>query len=121
VSTETLIALLQVLHTAFFLAMSALVLYVLRCGIVGRASRRLLWLAIVMPVAVGASWWLNGRECLFATVIYALAGGDHSRADILCPDWFAVRIMPVSSAIMLGGLLLVAWRTLTRRWQALRR
>lgn len=113
---DMLIVLLQVLHTAFFVVVSWLVLYVLRCGILGRASPRLLRVAIIVPTAVGVAWWLNGHECLFATVIYRLADGDRTQADILCPDWFAVRIMPVSSIVMLTGLVLVTWRTLNHRW-----
>jgi hypothetical protein len=46
---------LQVLHTAFFVVVSGLVLYVLRCGILGHAARWLLRVALIVPTAMGAA------------------------------------------------------------------
>jgi hypothetical protein len=94
------------------------VLYVLRCGIIGYASTRLLYVAIGITSLVGALWWLNGHECIFASVIYWLADGDRSRPDILLPAWCSRWIMPVSSIVFIAALTLVLWRQLTHRWRA---
>ena len=56
---NVLIMLLQVLHTAFFVVVSGLVLYVLRCGILGRAARWLLRVALIVPTAMGAAGALH--------------------------------------------------------------
>ncbi len=117
-SSETAIFLIKALHTAVFLFMSACILYVLRCGIVGSARRITLPLAIALPSGVGGLWWLNGRECLLSSAIYRLAGGDHSRPDIFLPDWIADRIMPVSTPLLAIGIGLVLWRKWTNNWRS---
>jgi hypothetical protein len=117
-TAEAAIFLLKVLHTAVFFLASGCVLYALRCGIVGRASCRLLLLAIAVPTAIGILWWLNGRECLLSSMIYRLAGGDRTIADIFLPEWFARWIMAGSTSLLVVAVGLVPWRQLTQGWRA---
>jgi hypothetical protein len=116
-SAEAAIFLIKALHTAVFFVASGCVLYALRCGIAGRASRRLLIAAIAVPTGIGILWWLNGRECVLSSMIYRLAGGDRSTPDIFLPDWFARWIMTGSTSLLVVAISLVAWRQLTRRWR----
>jgi hypothetical protein len=116
-SAESAIALIKTLHTLVFLAASGCILYALRCGATGRASRSLLRWSIAIPTLIGVLWWLNGRECLLSSLIDRLAGGDHTRADIFLPDPMARLIMPVSTPLLVLAVALVLWRQMARRWQ----
>jgi hypothetical protein len=116
-TSATAVALIKALHTAVFLAASGCILYVVYCAAVGRARRWWLRTAILVPIAIGAAWWLNGHECLLSTVIYRLAGGDHAAPDIYLPDWMARNIMPVSTMVLAFAGAGVLWRTLTHRWR----
>jgi hypothetical protein len=115
--SETLIFLIKALHTAVFFVVSVLVLYVLRCGIVGRASRRLLYVSIVVPTMIGTLWWVNGRECVLSSVIYRLANGNRSQADIFLPDWFARWIMFGTTVVLVVAIGLVLWRQFSHTWR----
>jgi hypothetical protein len=117
-SAETAIFLIKALHTAVFFFVSACVLYALRCGIVGRASRGLLISAIGIPSAIGILWWLNGRECLLSSMIYRLSGGDRMQPDIFLPDWFSRWIMIGSTSVLVVAVGLVLWRELAHGWRA---
>lgn len=108
---------IKTLHTAIFLFMSGCILYALWCGTTGRASRRLLPAAILLPSLVGVLWWLNGHECLLSSLIYRLAGGDRSQADIFLPDWIGRWIMPVSTSLLALAIVLIGWRQLAHRWR----
>lgn len=112
------ISLIKALHTAVFLFVSGCIVYLFRCGIVGRASRNWLLAAIAVPAAIGILWWLNGRECLLSSIIYRLSGGDHTTADTFFPDWFANWIMTGSTALLAVAVCLILWRQLTRGWQS---
>ena len=116
-STEAAIALIKALHTAVFFVASGCVLYALRCGVVGRASRKLLISSIAAPPAIGILWWLNGRECVLSSMIYRLAGGDRTTPDIFLPDWFARWIMTGSTALLVVAVGLVLWRQLAHQWR----
>ncbi len=114
---EAAIFLIKALHTAVFFFASGCVLYALRCGIVGRASRRLLISAIALPTAIGILWWLNGRECVLSSMIYRLSGGDRTQPDIFLPGWFARWIMTGSTSLLVVAVGLVLWRQLTHTWK----
>jgi hypothetical protein len=116
-STPMAIALIQALHTAVFVVVSACIVYVLGCGLAGRARAVLFYPALVAPIAVGAFWLANGRECLLSSAIYRLAGGDRSVPDIFLPGAVSRWIMPVSAAFMAIGGSLALWRTLAGRWR----
>ncbi len=116
-SAPTTIVLIQALHTAVFCFASACIVYVLVCGLVGRTQAALLYPAIVAPVAIGALWLLNGRECVLSSAIYSLAGGDKSVPDIFLPQWFSRWIVPGSAVLMAAGGSLALWRTFARRWR----
>jgi len=111
------IFLIMLLHTAVFFAAAGCVLYALRCGLVGRASRRWLAVTIAVPCAIGILWWLNGRECVLSSMIYRLSGGDRTQPDIFLPDWFARWIMTGSTALLVVAGGLVLWRQLAHRWR----
>jgi hypothetical protein len=116
-SAEAAIFLVKAFHTAVFLFASSCILYALGCGILGRASQRLLLAAIAVPSIIGILWWLNGRECLLSSIIYRLSGGDRTQGDIFLPDWAASRIMPVSTPLLAAAIGLVLWRQFTHRWR----
>ncbi|MDR3466537.1 MAG: hypothetical protein P4M07_11380 [Xanthobacteraceae bacterium] len=111
------VVLIKALHTAVFLFASGCILYVVYCAVVGRARKWWLRAAMVVPVAIGAAWWVNGHECLLSTVIYRLSDADHAVTDIYLPDWMARNIMPVSTAVLALAGAGVLWRTLTHRWR----
>jgi hypothetical protein len=116
-TAENAIFLIRLLHTAVFFLASGCVLYALRCGLVGRASRGLLISAIMAPTAIGILWWLNGRECVLSSMIYRLSGGDRTTPDIFLPDWFARWIMAGSTSLLIIAAGLVLWRQLTGGWR----
>jgi hypothetical protein len=116
-SAEAAIFAIKALHTAVFYFMSGCILYALGCGITGRASRRLLPAAILLPSLVGVLWWLNGHECLLSSLIYRLADGDRSQADIFLPNWIGRWIMPASTSLLALAIGLIGWRQLAHRWQ----
>lgn len=116
-TAETVIFLIKALHTAVFFLAAGCVLYALRCGIVGRASRRLLIAALTVPTAIGILWWLNGRECILSSMIYRLSGGDRAQPDIFLPDWFARWIMTGSTSLLVVAAGLVLWRQAMHAWR----
>jgi hypothetical protein len=116
-TAENAIFLIRLLHTAVFFLASGCVLYALGCGLVGRASRRLLISAIMAPTAIGILWWLNGRECVLSSMIYRLSGGDRTTPDIFLPDWFARWIMAGSTSLLVVAVGLVLWRQSTGGWR----
>jgi hypothetical protein len=111
------IFLIKALHTAVFLLVSGCVIYVLRCGIAGRAKREWLLAAIAVPLAIGILWCLNRRECMLSSIIYRLSGGDRTVADIFLPDWFASWIMTGSTTLLVVGVCLILWRQISWEWQ----
>jgi hypothetical protein len=117
VPNEVLIFLIKALHTAVFVFASACILYVLRCGIVGRASPRMLFASIAIPSTVGILWWLNHHECILTSIIYELSGGDRSQPDIFLPVWLSHRIMLGSTLLLVPALCLVLWRQLMHKWR----
>jgi hypothetical protein len=54
----------------------------------------------------GVIYAANGFECPLATLVHRLAG-RRDVPDIFFPDWFANKIMPVSTVIYLMGAGLV--------------
>jgi hypothetical protein len=113
---DAAIFLVQAVHTAVFGVVSLCVLYVLRCGVTGRASAGLLRLCIAIPGAIGVFWLVNGRECLLSSVVYRLSSGDRSVPDILLPAWFARWIMAGTTLVLSIGVALVVRRELARQW-----
>jgi hypothetical protein len=113
---ETLIVLIQALHTAIFFVVAAMILYVLYCGLVGRGSRRLIRVAVLFPILIGVLWWLNGKECILSTAIYALSG-DRATPDIFLPVWIAQWIMTGSTLLLAVAGAIALARTLTGTWR----
>ena len=116
-TVEAAIFTVKALHTAVFLVASACILYVLWSGLTGRIVCGPLYAAIAVPTIIGILWWLNGRECLLSSVIYRLAGGDHTPSDIFLPNWMSSRIMQVSTPVFAVAIGLVLWRGLSQRLQ----
>ena len=112
---QILIFAIKLAHTTIFVFVSACILYVLYCGISGRASR---WLeaAIWIPTFVGAIWWINGRICPIASLIYRLSG-DPRASDIFLPGWFSRWIMLGSTVALVPGICLVLWRKHANKWR----
>jgi hypothetical protein len=81
-TNETIVVIIKLLHTVIFLFVSGCILYVLVCAISGRTSPKLMNAAAIVPTVIGILWLLNGHECLLASVVYRLSGGDRSIADI---------------------------------------
>jgi hypothetical protein len=114
-STEALMFAIKLAHTAVFAFVSACILYVLYCGVVGWRSR---WLraAIWIPTFVGLAWWVNGRICPVASLIYWLSG-DPTASDIFLPGWFSRRVVPGSALALMVGIALVLWRKHAHKWR----
>jgi hypothetical protein len=93
-------------HTMIFLFASACILYVVYCGIAGKTNKYL-WASIAIVFLIGLTYAVNGFECPVATVVHHLAG-RRDVPDILFPDWFARKIMPVSTVVYIAGIALVA-------------
>ena len=93
-------------HTLIFFLVSACILYVVYCGMTGKTNRYLI-ASLGIVLAVGAIYAINGFECPLATIVHQLAG-RRDVPDIFFPDWFANKIMSVSTAIYLLGVVLVA-------------
>lgn len=116
-NAEAAIVGIKALHTAVFVFMSGCIAYALYCGIAGRASRRWLNAALLLPTLVGVLWWLNGRECVLSTLIYRLADGDRNQPDIFLPDWLSPWIMTGSTPLLVLAAILASWRQLAHRWR----
>ncbi len=94
------------LHTLIFFFVSACIVYIVYCGIVGKTNRFLM-ASLGIVLAVGVIYAINGFECPLSTIIYKLSG-RHDISDIFFPDWFANKIMAISSTIYLIGVALFA-------------
>jgi hypothetical protein len=96
----------KLVHTLIFLFVSGCIVYIVYCGATGKINRYV-WAAMGLVLAVGISYAANGFECPLATVVHRLAG-RRNVSDIFFPDWFANKIMPVSTIIYLVGVTLVS-------------
>jgi len=96
---------IKLAHTLIFLFVSACIVYVVYCGIAGKTSRYL-WVSIGVVLSIGVIYAANGFECPLATFVHRLAG-RRDVPDIFFPDWFANKIMPVSTGIYVIGAGLV--------------
>jgi hypothetical protein len=72
----------------------------------GKTSRFLV-ISLAIVFAIGVIYAINGFECPLATIVHHLAG-RRDVPDIFFPDWFANKIMIVSTAVYLIGVILVA-------------
>ena len=104
---------IKLVHTLIFFVASACILYIVYCGISGKVNRYL-WMAIGTIFAIGIIHAANGFECPLATLVYRLAGRNDV-SDIFLPDWFARNIMPISTAIFVIGIVLIAGGEYRRR------
>ena len=95
----------RLVHTLIFFFASGCILYVVYCGIAGKTSRSLI-VALGIVFAIGLIYAINGFECPLSTIVHQLAG-RRDTPDIFFPDWFANKIMPVSTVIYLVGVVLV--------------
>ena len=96
----------RLVHTLIFLIASSCIVYVVYCGIVGTTNRTL-FVSLGFVFAIGVIYAINGFECPLATIVHQLAG-RRDVPDIFFPDWFANKIMTVSTAIYIVGVLLVS-------------
>jgi len=97
---------IKLVHTLIFFFASGCIVYVVYCGIVGKTSRYLI-VTVGLVLAIGIIYAINGFECPLATIVHKLAG-RRDVPDIFFPDWFANKIMLVSTVIYLIGLILIA-------------
>jgi hypothetical protein len=93
-------------HTLIFFLASGCIGHVVYCGVAGRTNRYL-WASIGIVFAIGVIYAANGFECPLATVVHRLAG-RRDVPDIFFPDWFANKIMPVSTVVYVIGVVLVS-------------
>ena len=96
---------IKLAHTLIFFFASTCIMYVVYCGVVGK-SNIILWASVVIVFMIGLIYAVNGLECPLATMVHRLAG-RRDVPDIFFPDWFANRIMPVSTGIYVVGVVLV--------------
>jgi predicted Na+-dependent transporter len=97
---------IKLTHTLIFFFASACILYVVYCGVVDKANNYL-WSALGIVFLIGLVYAANGFECPLATLVHQLAG-RRNVPDIFFPDWFANKIMAVSTLIYLVGVALVS-------------
>jgi len=93
-------------HTLIFFFASGCIAYIFYCGMVGRTSRYLV-ASVAIVFAIGVIYAVNGFECPLATLVHQLAG-RRDVPDIFFPDWFANKIMPVSTVLYIVGVVLVS-------------
>ncbi len=93
-------------HTLIFFFASGCIVYVVYCGVVGKTNHYLL-ASIGIVFAIGAIYAANGFECPLATLVHRLVG-RRDVPDIFFPDWFANKIMPVSTVVYVIGVVLVS-------------
>ena len=96
----------KLVHTLIFFFASGCIVYVVYCGIVGKTNRYLI-ASLCIVFAIGVIYAINGFECPLTTIVNQLAG-RRDVPDIFFPDWFANKIMPVSTVIYIIGMSLVA-------------
>ena len=96
----------KLVHTLIFLFASGCILYVVYCGVTGKTNRYL-WASSGIVSAIGIVYAINGFECPLATLVHQLAG-RRDVPDIFFPDWFANKIMPVSTLVYLIGMALIS-------------
>jgi hypothetical protein len=104
---------IRLVHTLIFFFVSICILYIVYCGAVGKINTYL-WLALGFVFLIGLIYAGNGLECPLATLVHQLAG-RRDVADIFFPDWFANKIMPVSTGVYVVGAALVARHLYRRR------
>jgi hypothetical protein len=109
---------IKLVHTLIFFFASGCILYIVYCGVAGKINRYH-WAAMGIVLAIGISYAANGFECPFATLVHRMAG-RRDVSDIFFPDWFANKIVPVSTVIYLMGVALVS-RNLCRGRKSNRR
>lgn len=93
-------------HMLIFFFASTCIMYIVYCGAIGKTNRYL-WASIGIVFVIGLIYAANGFECPLATLVHRLAG-RRDVADIFFPDWFARKIMPVSTVIYVMGVVLVS-------------
>ena len=96
----------RLVHTLIFLGVSGCIVYIIYCGI-SKTTNRYLISSLVIVLTVGVIYAINGFECPLATFVHQMAG-RRDVPDIFFPDWFANRIMPVSTVIYIIGVVLIA-------------
>lgn len=106
---------IKLVHTLVFLFVSVCILYIVYCGVVGKINYYL-WSALGLVFLVGLIYAINDFECPLASMVHKLAG-RRDVADIFFPDWFANKIMPVSTGVYIVGAFLVG-RQLYRKRKA---
>ena len=93
-------------HTLIFFFASSCILYVVYCGLLGK-NNRYLTVSLGIVFAIGVIYAINGFECPLTSIVYKLSG-RRDVPDIFFPNWFANKIMPVSTVLYLIGVVLVA-------------
>ena len=86
---------IKLIHTLVFLFASGCIIYVVYCGVTGKSNRYLI-ASLVIVLAIGVIYAINGFECPLATLVHKLAG-RRDVPDIFFPNWFANNIMLVST------------------------
>lgn len=97
---------IKLVHTLIFIFASGCIVYVVYCGVVDKTNQYL-WVSMGIVFAIGIIYAANGFECPLSTFVYRLSG-RRDVPDIFFPDWFANKIMPVSTAIYTMGVVLVS-------------
>jgi hypothetical protein len=102
------IFLIKFVHTLIFFFMSACIAYVFYSGITRTYDWRLV-VALVAVLLEGVVFFLNGRRCPLTklAIAYGDETGDDLIADIFLPQWCVVYTVPVSSAILFVGLVIL--------------
>jgi hypothetical protein len=105
--------LIKSIHTAVFVFMCGCILYLWYAGLT-RIYDWKLWGALGAIVLEGLVWWFSGRRCPLTDIAkkYGDTSGNDWFADIFLPEWAAMRIVPVSTVLVLIGLIILVINTL---------
>jgi len=120
IDNDTAMLALQTVHTLVYMAGQASVILMLWCGFTGRQHLLIKYAMICLGIILVARA-ANGGVCPLYTMAVWLANaapGEPVR-DMLTPLWFNELVTPVNIPLGALGFSLVAWRTLTSRWQPL--
>lgn len=95
-------------HTAVFVFMVACIVYLWYAALT-RTYDWKLWAALGAIVLEGLVWWFAGRRCPLTALArrYGDDTGNEWFADMFLPAWAALKIVPVSSALVVLGLIVL--------------
>lgn len=100
--------LIKTFHTVVFLYMAVCILYLWYAAL-ARVYDIVLVIALASIGIEMLVWWFSGRRCPLTDLArrYGDPTGHDWFADIFLPRWAAEKIMPVSTVILAGAVIML--------------